>query len=374
MQETPPSISTDAETRPLLRPELWRGKRVLVTGHTGFKGSWLSLWLQQLGADVSGFALDPPSTPSLFDLAQVAEGMTSTRGDVRDLDRLQKVFNEHRPQVVFHLAAQSLVRPSYENPVDTYATNVMGTVHVLEASRRTEGVEAVVVVTSDKCYENREWLWPYRENEAMGGHDPYSNSKGCAELVTSAYRRSFFAEGPAVASARAGNVIGGGDWARDRLIPDLVRGMVDEDAIHIRSPQAIRPWQHVLEALSGYLVLTERLIEFGADYAEGWNFGPDDRDARPVGWIVERLAAHWQRAMEEEVQWSVDPGPHPHEAHLLKLDSSKAHHRLGWRPRLSLDTCLEWIVEWTRAYRLGGDLRALCEAQIQRYASGERFK
>lgn len=374
MQEMSPPSSTEVDSRPgLLRPELWRGRRVLLTGHTGFKGSWLSLWLQQLETDLIGFALNPPSTPSLFDLAEVAEGMTSIKGDVRDLNRLQKVFDEFRPEVVFHLAAQSLVRPSYENPVETYSTNVMGTVHLLEAVRRCPDVKAVVVVTSDKCYENREWLWPYRENEAMGGFDPYSNSKGCAELVTSAYRRSFFAEGPAIASARAGNVIGGGDWGRDRLIPDLVRGMVDEDAIHIRSPQAVRPWQHVLEALSGYLVLAERLIEDGNAYAEGWNFGPDDRDARPVGWIVEKLAAHWRRAMEEEVQWTVDKGPHPHEAHLLKLDSSKAHHRLAWKPRLSLDTCLEWIVEWTRAYRLGGDLRALCEQQIQRYETLSRL-
>lgn len=360
---------------PLLDPGLWRGRRVLVTGHTGFKGSWLSLWLQMLGAEVTGLALDPPSTPSLFDLAQVAEGMTSVRGDIRDLHTVRRVFADARPEVVLHLAAQALVRPSYEDPVETYSTNVMGTVHLLEAVRESMGtdspVRAAVMVTSDKCYENREWVWPYRENEAMGGHDPYSNSKGCSELVTAAYRSSFFGRDgtPAVASARAGNVIGGGDWGKDRLIPDLVRGMVDGDPIHIRSPHAVRPWQHVLEALSGYLVLTEHLLRDGQGAAEGWNFGPDDGDARNVGWIVQRLAERWKTVMEEDVEWSLDKGPHPHEAHTLKLDSSKARHRLGWRPRLDLGTCLDWIVEWTRAYRLGGDLRALCETQIEQYQS-----
>ena len=373
MSETSAPTSTPEAEAPLLDPELWRGRRVLVTGHTGFKGSWLSLWLQSLGAEVTGLALEPPSTPSLFEVAQVSQGMRSVHGDIRDLAVVQRVVDETRPELVLHLAAQALVRPSYEDPVETYATNVMGTVHVLDAVRRSRGtdspVRAAVMVTSDKCYENREWVWPYREDEPMGGHDPYSNSKGCSELVTAAYRASYFHEPgtPAVASARAGNVIGGGDWGRDRLIPDLVRGMVDGEAIHIRSPHAVRPWQHVLEALSGYLVLAEHLLRHGHAAAEGWNFGPDDGDARNVGWIVGRLAERWQAESGDAVEWSLDPGPHPHEAHTLKLDSSKARHRLGWRPRLDLGTCLDWIVEWTRAYRLGHDLRALCQDQIERY-------
>lgn len=351
------------------RRRAWRGRRVLVTGHTGFKGAWLSLWLQRLGAEVTGYALAPTTNPSLFDLAGVAEGMRSVRGDVRDLDNLLAVFREHQPQVVLHLAAQSLVRPGYEQPVETFGANVMGTVHVLEAVRRTPGVQAVVIVTSDKCYANHEWIWPYRENEPMGGHDPYSSSKGCAELVTSAYRASFFAGSgmPAVASARAGNVIGGGDWALDRLIPDLVRGIVDGREIHIRSPHAIRPWQHVLEALDGYLLLAERLVDDGADVAEGWNFGPKDEDARPVGWIVECLADAWQRSTGEKVAWTLAGGDKPHEAGQLRLDSTKARARLGWRQRLDLRAALDWIVEWTRCYQKQGGIRSLTEEQIGRF-------
>ena len=351
-----------------MQHDLWRGKKVLLTGHTGFKGSWLALWLHRLGAEVIGYALDPVGDPNLYQLARVDDTLTSVIADVRDPDALRQTVAAHRPEVIFHLAAQSLVRPSYTAPVETYATNVMGSVHLLEAARLEPGVRAVVMVTSDKCYENREWIWPYRENEPMGGHDPYSNSKGCAELVTAAYRASFFQNGaqgdaPAVASARAGNVIGGGDWAVDRLLPDILRAVLAGDNVHIRSPHAVRPWQHVLEPLSGYLRLAEHLLQEGQTYAEGWNFGPEDADARPVGWIVERMA----ELFGPEMRWSQAPGPHPHEASLLKLDSSKAKHRLDWRPRLRLDDALQWVVEWTRAYQRGDDLRRCCEEQIERY-------
>jgi len=349
-----------------MQQDLWQGRKVLVTGHTGFKGAWLSLWLERLGAEVVGYALAPPTSPSLFELARVGEGLRSHLADVRDLEALTTVFEEEQPEVVFHLAAQALVRPSYEDPVLTYGTNVMGTVNLLEAVRRTDSVRAVVVVTTDKCYENREWVWPYREDEPMGGHDPYSNSKGCQELVTAAFRASYFSaagERPvAVASARAGNVIGGGDWARDRLLPDIVRGVLVGETIHIRNPTAVRPWQHVLEPLSGYLELAEHLLEGGESFARAWNFGPADADARSVGWIVERMAALW-RAM----RWTQDPGPHPHEAHTLKLDSSLARTRLGWHPRLDLGRALEWVVEWSRGYRDGEDVRAICQRQLAAY-------
>ena len=277
----------------------WRGKRVFMTGHTGFKGSWLSLWLQSMGAQVVGYALAPPTNPSLFEVAEVGKGMTSIIGDIRDLEKLRAVFTEHKPDIVIHMAAQPLVRYSYIEPVETYATNVMGTVNLLEAVRSTPSVKAVVNITSDKCYENREWVWGYRENEAMGGYDPYSSSKGCAELVASAYRNSYFhpdkyqQHGVAIASARAGNVIGGGDWAGDRLIPDILRAIVLGEPVHIRSPHAIRPWQHVLEPLSGYLQLAQKLYTDGTAYAEGWNFGPNEEDAKPVQWIVEKLTESW---------------------------------------------------------------------------------
>lgn len=351
-----------------MQHHLWQGRRVLLTGHTGFKGSWLALWLRRLGAQVVGYALPPVGDPNLYSLSGLDNDIDSRIADVRDLDTLSQVVEAERPEVIFHLAAQSLVRPSYETPVDTYAINVMGTVHLLEAMRRHPGVRAAVMVTSDKCYENREWVWPYRENEPMGGHDPYSNSKGCAELVTSAFRASYFSadqegDNPAIATARAGNVIGGGDWAVDRLLPDIMRSVLAGDSVHIRSPAAIRPWQHVLEPLAGYLQLAEHLLEHGHGFAEGWNFGPEEGDARPVGWIVERMAEHFG----PEMSWSLAPGPHPHEAHTLKLDSSKAKDRLGWRPRLRLETTLEWVVEWYRAHQRGDDLRALCLEHIQRY-------
>jgi len=347
-----------------MTPQFWRGKRVLLTGHTGFKGSWLSLWLQSLGAAVTGYALAPPTCPALFDVAGVAAGMHSILGDVRDLPALQAALREHQPEIVIHMAAQPLVRYAYLHPIETYATNVMGTVHLLEAIRHTPSVRAVVNVTTDKCYENKEWHWGYREDEPMGGHDPYSNSKACSELVTASYRSSYFGQsGPAVASARAGNVIGGGDWATDRLIPDILRAFERSDPVIIRNPHAIRPWQHVLEPLSGYLTLAERLYTDGQAYAQGWNFGPTDDDTRPVQWIVERMSQHWGAG----ASWQQDPADHPHEAHFLKLDISKAKSRLGWRPRRSLQQALLASVEWHQKWLTGADMKSVTLGQIEQY-------
>jgi len=354
-----------------VNPAFWKGKRVLLTGHTGFKGSWLSIWLQSMGSQVVGYALTPPTNPSLFDVAEVGAGMTSIIGDIRDLEHLRKVFAKHQPEIVIHMAAQPLVRYSYVEPVETYSTNVMGTVNLLEAVRNTSSVKAVVNVTTDKCYENREWVWGYRENEAMGGYDPYSSSKGCAELVTAAYRNSYFhpdkyqTHGVAIASGRAGNVIGGGDWADDRLIPDIVRALTQGKAVNIRNPHATRPWQHVLEPLSGYLVLAQKLYEDGASFAEGWNFGPNDEDAKPVQWIVEKLTHSWG----EGASWVLDGGDHPHEAHYLKLDCSKAKARLDWHPRWHLEDALGAIIEWHRAYLDGKEMKTLTLSQIQQYVS-----
>ena len=342
-----------------------------MTGHTGFKGSWLSLWLQQLGASVTGYALTPPTSPSLFESARVAEGMRSLHGDVRDLRALREAMHTAQPEIVIHMAAQSLVRYSYEEPVETYATNVMGTVHLLEAVRQTAGIKAVVNVTTDKCYENKEWVWGYREDEPMGGHDPYSNSKGCSELVSSAYRSSFFSACThaqhvvALATARAGNVIGGGDWAKDRLIPDILAAFEKAQPVVIRNPHATRPWQHVLEPLRGYLTLAERLSNNGTVFAEGWNFGPHSDDARPVEWIVSRLAQKWA----DNASWQIDGSDHPHEANYLKLDISKAAHRLNWQPSMRLDQALDLIVDWTRQKLAGADLRAVTQAQISSYQS-----
>jgi CDP-glucose 4,6-dehydratase len=347
----------------------WKGKRVLLTGHTGFKGSWLSLWLESLGAEVTGYALPPPTDPSLFVLADVAKGIESVTGDVRDFESLRSVVEAKRPDIVIHMAAQSVVRYSYEQPVETYAINVMGTVHLLEALRQVGRPCVVVNVTSDKCYENRNQVWGYRETEPMGGHDPYSNSKACSELVTAAYRQSYFGGqdaarlGIAVATGRAGNVVGGGDWTQDQLIPDIMRSFAAGNPVRIRNPHAIRPWQFVLEALRGYLSLAESLHADGAAFAEGWNFGPYEEDARPVSWIVERISTMWG----EGARWETDGGAHPHEAHLLRLDISKARSRLEWSPRLRLEEAIPWIVEWYRAYREGRDLRAVTMAQIERY-------
>lgn len=342
----------------------WKGRRVLLTGHTGFKGSWLSLWLQSMGAELCGLALAPPTTPSLFNVARVAKEMVHEVADIRDFTAIAALFKRFAPEIVIHMAAQPLVRYSYQEPIETYTTNVMGTVHVLEAARMSGSVRALVNVSTDKCYENREWVWGYRENEPMGGHDPYSSSKGCAELVSSAYRRSFMqTEGIALATARAGNVIGGGDWAEDRLVPDILRALERGAPVEIRNPDAIRPWQHVLEPLSGYLLLAERLYDAGGAYAEGWNFGPGNSDARPVQWIVEELCSAWGQG----AAWCQQSGDHPHEATYLKLDISKARQRLHWDPKWPLTTALARIIEWHRAWLSGADMRAVCLNQISQY-------
>jgi CDP-glucose 4,6-dehydratase len=353
-----------------VNPDFWHGKRVFLTGHTGFKGAWLALWLQSVGAQVRGYALAPPTQPNLFTLARVAEGMDSVLGDIRDFETLRSRMAEFQPEVLIHLAAQPLVRYSYANPLETYATNVMGTVHVMEAMRQVGGLRAAVMITSDKCYENREWIWGYRENEPMGGHDPYSNSKGCAELAIGAYRSSYFnpanhgSHGVALASARAGNVIGGGDWAADRLIPDIIAAFRAGRPVVIRNPGAVRPWQHVLEPLDAYLVLAEHLWRHGPEFAEAWNFGPNDEDAKPVQWIVEQLVQRWG----EGASWMLDDAEHPHEAHSLKLDCSKARTRLNWVPRWQLSTALDHIVDWYKALETGEDMRALSLGQIEKYS------
>lgn len=352
-----------------MTPDFWRGKRVFLTGHTGFKGSWLSLWLQSLSAELTGYALKPPTNPSLFEEARVAQGMTSIEGDIRDLEFLSRAMQAARPEIIIHMAAQPLVRHSYVAPVETYSTNVMGTVHLLEAVRHCPSVRTVVNITTDKCYENKEWVWSYRENEPMGGYDPYSSSKGCAELVSAAYRSSFFnpvdyaKHGVALATARAGNVIGGGDWSQDRLLPDILAAFARGEAVRIRNPHATRPWQHVLEPLRGYLTLVERLTEDGVTFAEGWNFGPNDEDARPVSWIVDEMAKRWGAG----ANWTVDGGEHPHEANYLKLDISKARAKLRWQPVLTLIESLDLIVDWAKASAAGRDARKLTLEQISQY-------
>jgi CDP-glucose 4,6-dehydratase len=348
----------------------WRDKRVLLTGHTGFKGAWLSLMLADRGAQVTGLALAPPTQPNLFDAARVAERIDDRRGDVRDLGVVKAAVEASRAEIVFHLAAQSLVRASYEQPVDTFATNMMGTANLLEAVRGATDVRAVVCVTSDKCYENRETGRAYREDDPMGGYDPYSASKGCAELIVSAYRRSFFnshalsVHGVGLASARAGNVIGGGDWARDRLVPDLVRGFAAGQRPVIRFPGAVRPWQHVLEPLSGYLVLAERLWAGDTSAAEGWNFGPAPEDSRPVGWVADRVARIWG----PDAGWDTTGEPQPHEASHLSLDCAKAADRLGWTPSWGLDEGLARTVAWAKAFASGDDAADITLAHIRDYA------
>lgn len=349
-----------------INADFWRGKRVLLTGHTGFKGSWMSLWLQSMGASLHGLALQPPTNPSLFQEANVGHGMTSHIGDIRDFAVVKSVFAQAQPEIVIHMAAQPLVRYSYHAPIETYATNVMGTVHVLEGARQVGTVKAIVNITTDKCYENNEWIWGYRENEPMGGHDPYSSSKGCAELVSSAYRKSFLkSEGIAMATARAGNVIGGGDWAFDRLVPDTLLALEKNEPVLIRNPNAIRPWQHVIEPLSGYLMLAEKLYNDGQIWAEGWNFGPRDEDAKPVRWIVENLCNNWANG----ASWALQPGEHPHEASFLKLDISKARQRLQWAPRWSLEHALKHISDWHRAWIRGENMRNHCIDQISQYGT-----
>jgi CDP-glucose 4,6-dehydratase len=353
---------------------VFRGRRVLVTGHTGFKGSWLSTWLLELGADVTGYALEPPTTPSLFEEAGLASRMRHVIGDVRDPVALEAAFSESRPEVVFHLAAQPLVRLSYEQPVDTYDTNVMGTVRVLEAVRACESVRAVVNVTSDKCYENRETEQAYREDDPMGGFDPYSSSKGCSELVTAAYRRSFFGPDSRVrlASARAGNVVGGGDWAADRIVPDCVRALAAGRPVVVRNPDAVRPWQHVLEPLSGYLLLAARMLEDGHEFDGGWNFGPDPGDIVPVRRVADAVVAGWGSG-----SWSTPESavPSPHEAGLLLLDISKACEGLGWRPSWSTERALAATAAWYRARHEGADVATITRTDIDAYVTeGQRSK
>ena len=348
-----------------VNPDFWKGKRVFITGHTGFKGSWLSLWLQQMGAEVKGFSLEPPTTPSLFEVAKVADHMQSEIGDIRDLTKLSQSIVSFNPDILLHLAAQPLVRYSYREPVETYSTNVMGTVNVLEASRQANNLKTIVVITTDKCYENREWEWGYRENEPMGGYDPYSNSKGCAELVVSAYRRSFFNSNDtaAVASARAGNVVGGGDWAEDRLIPDILRAFEKQQPVIIRNPLSTRPWQHVLEPLSGYLVLAQHLWQEGQTFAEGWNFGPKDDDCRPVQWILDTKVHFWGKG----AYYEIDKSQQPHEANFLKLDCSKATTRLKWHPQWRLEYTLEKITTWHRAWLDRKNMKNHCLEEIKDY-------
>lgn len=352
----------------------YAGKRVFITGHTGFKGSWLCLWLHKLGAEVTGYALEPPTDPSLFELCGVNKFVHSIISDVREFKALKLAILKAQPEIVIHMAAQSLVRDSYANPVETYEINVMGTVNLLEAIRKSSGIRAIVNVTTDKCYENREWIWGYRENEPLGGYDPYSSSKACSEIVTTAYTRSFFnvdnysSHRVAVASVRAGNAIGGGDWGKDRLLPDCFRSLLSGHKILIRNPEAIRPWQHVLEPLSGYLLLAKRLYEKGPPYVGAWNFGPFDKDAKPVEWLVRRICEIWGGSADYEVTH----GNHPHEAHYLKLDCSKARAVLDWHPRWCLETAIDKVVEWYKAYETGENkegLRNICFQQIEEYSA-----
>ena len=347
-----------------MNQSFWKDKRVLLTGHTGFKGSWLSLWLQSMGAQVHGYALSPSTNPNLFTLANVKKGMAGhLEADIRDITRLNHFVSQVNPEIVFHMAAQPLVRYSYAEPVETYAVNVMGTVNLLESLRNVSKVKAVVNVTTDKCYENREWLWAYREDDSLGGYDPYSSSKACSEIVTSAYRQSFLAElGAGVASARAGNVIGGGDWSNDRLIPDFFRAVTKGEPLVIRSPNAIRPWQHVLEPLSGYINLAEKLHDETVNYAGAWNFGPDESSAQTVSWILTKLASNIPNA-----KWELDKNPQLHEANLLKLDSSKAKSLLKWSPRWSLNDSLDKVIDWHKAFNSKSDMRKFSMSQIDDY-------
>lgn len=347
----------------------WKGKRVFLTGHTGFKGGWLALWLAGKGAKIRGYSLNPSTEPNLFTVAAVADVLEDGRGDTRDYAKLESALLEFDPEVVFHLAAQPILRRSYAEPLSTYGTNVMGTAHLLEAVRKSKSVRAVVCITSDKCYENREWVWPYRETEALGGHDPYSSSKACAEIIVSAYRDTFFPVNRlaehrvGIATVRAGNVIGGGDWSEDRLIPDLIRGFSSSNPVRIRRPKATRPWQHVLGPLDGYMMLAERLYSGDPKAASAFNFGPGEHDAWPVERIADRVVEKWGPG----ASWVHDNVPSPHEDHYLRLDSSKARFELGWHPRLNIEGALDWTVEWYRHWQSGGDMAAETKEQIARY-------
>ena len=348
-----------------VNPAFWNGKKVFVTGHTGFKGSWLSLWLLKMGAVVKGFALEPNTNPNLFTETKLSSDMESDISNISDLKQLTKSMLNFNPDILIHMAAQPLVRFSYKYPVETYATNVIGTVNVLEAARKCKNLKSIISVTSDKCYENKEWLWGYRENDPMGGHDPYSSSKGCAELVTSAYRNSFFIsnDAPNLASVRAGNVIGGGDWAEDRLIPDILRSFEKNIPVVIRNPMATRPWQHVLEPLAGYMILAEHLFDTGSDYSEGWNFGPNDNDCKSVNWILNQMVEKWGNG----VSWIHDKNNNPHEAGYLKLDCSKSKEKLNWLPKWNLEQTLDYIINWHQNFLSGKNVQEECLKEIFNY-------
>ncbi len=343
----------------------WKGKKVFLTGHTGFKGSWLSLWLQNMGALVKGYSLEPNTKPALYNEANVAREMESEIGDIRNLDQIAESMVKFCPDILIHMAAQPIVRLSYLEPVNTYSTNVIGTVNVLESARKCSNLKAIVSVTTDKCYENKEWEWGYRENEPMGGHDPYSSSKGCAELVTSSYRRSFFSSNntPSLASARAGNVIGGGDWSEDRLVPDILRSFEKSESPLIRNPHSTRPWQHVLEPLSAYLVLAQELFLNGDKFAEAWNFGPKDEDCKTVGWIADKMTKSWGTNLSQ----TIDISNNPHEAGFLKLDCSKAAKRLNWQPQFNIKKTIDLLIEWHKIYISGGDIKKRCLKEINEY-------
>ncbi|GAC41570.1 CDP-glucose 4,6-dehydratase [Paenibacillus popilliae] len=353
----------------MINTSFWSGKKVFLTGHTGFKGTWLSLWLNSLGAKVSGYSLPPNTKPSLYELCKTDKIFEKSYiADIRDREAVTQAFNETNPEIVIHMAAQPLVRESYIFPAETYAINVMGTVNLFEAVRQCDSVVSVLNVTTDKCYDNKEWVWGYREEEPLGGYDPYSSSKACSELVTNAYRNSFFhmnksGKVVSIASARAGNVIGGGDWAKDRLLPDCMQSLLVDKQINIRNPLSIRPWQHVLEPLSGYLTLSQKLFEEGSKYATAWNFGPHDADAKPVEWIVKSLCDKWG----SDNGYRIDPTAHPHEAHYLKLDISKASMELNWTPRWSVNIALDKIVEWYHEYQNNGDMHEFSLQQIKEY-------
>ena len=357
----------------MVNKEFWKGKKVLITGHTGFKGSWLCMLLNSMGTEISGYALEPPTKPSLFNLCNINSFVNSTISDIRDFDSLLKKIEFEKPEIIIHMAAQPLVRLSYKEPVLTYQTNIIGTINLLEAVRvsKFKSVKVVVNVTTDKCYENKEWIWPYRENEPLGGHDPYSSSKACSEIITASYRSSFFNPADynmhhvAIATARAGNVIGGGDWATDRLIPDIIGSVLENETIVVRNPHAIRPWQHVLEPLTGYLILSEKLYNEGISFAESWNFGPNDEDTKSVIWIVEQLCNRWSK----EASYELDNKIHPHEAGFLKLDCSKAKDKLNWHPRWKLDKALESIIEFYMAYKDNQDIPVICYSQIEQFLS-----
>lgn len=354
-----------------MNPQFWKDKVVLLTGHTGFKGSWLSLWLQKIGTKIIGYSKSVPTNPSLFEVANVQNRMTSILGDIRDLDHLKEVIHEYKPEIVIHMAAQSLVHRSYEDPIETYSINVMGTINLLEAIRIEGKTKVVINVTSDKCYENKGSTRGYREDDPMGGYDPYSSSKGCSELITSSFRNSFFNSDEyekhkvALASVRAGNVVGGGDWARDRLIPDIMKGIMNHNAIKIRSPNAIRPWQYVLEPLNGYLSLAEKLWHNGPEYSGGWNFGPMDNDVKPVSWIVEKISQQWKN----NIRWELNAEGYQHEAHYLRLDCSKARDKLGWFPKTNSEQAIELTIEWYKQYEQKHDIREFTEEQIKNFSA-----